>query len=294
MDNPFSQGKELWKLVFSTRYKNIKKFEDYFDERCLAISSHEIESETVESMSEDLWLVEVYFAEKILSPELPNDLLGYIEPNSIICEHVKNEDWTNIAASSLGEIQTNKFHIIRSAEALIDNKIPIILDLTRAFGTGEHATTLGCLSALESLPKDSMQNIIDIGTGTGILAIAAKKLWPHASVVGSDIDQVAVDVAKHHATINDVEIEFIRADGAVAFVGSRKYDIVLANILARPLIEIAADIGLLVNDGAIVILSGFLENQMEEVLKSYEEVGFTKLSDFISDRWVTLMLEMKK
>ena len=288
MTNPFQQSPELWLLAFATKYKNISAFEDSFEKKALAISSHEIASTTVEAMPDDEWMMEVYFGEEpsknIISSELSNLV------DSIAITRVENKDWTDIAASSLGEITTGKFHIIRSSDAISSNLIPIILDLTRAFRTGEHATTMGCVEALESYSGSTPREILDIGTGTGILAIAAKKLWPDAEVTATDIDAVAIDVARHHAEINNVVLKLHVLDGVTDLGSSSKYDIVLANILARPLIEMAEDITSLVNGGGVIILSGFLENQMQEIVESYNKYSFSMVNYLNKNNWITLIL----
>ena len=270
MTNPFKQPEKLWLLAFSTKYKHISSFEELFDEKTLAISSHEITSETVEAMPDDSWMMEIYFSEKPGQNIIPKELHNVVDQDSIKITKVQNKDWTDRALSSLGEIKTEKFHIIRSSDAMLSGLIPIILNLTRAFGTGEHATTIGCLEALELHTDKKVRKVLDIGTGTGILAIAAKKLWPNSEVLATDIDAVAIEVAKEHAHTNNVVLKFEVMDGVKNLGITQKFDIVLANILARPLIEMVQDITELVEDGGVVILSGFLENQMHDIIGHLE------------------------
>ncbi len=293
MTNPFSQTEELWLLAFATQYQHVSLFEDFFDEKVLAISSHEITSETVDAMPDDEWMVEVYFGEEPKQDIIPKNLRDLIKSGSILITKVENKDWTDRALSSLGEIKTDKFHIIRSSDASSSNLIPIVLNLTRAFGTGEHATTIGCLEALELYSSKAVNRVLDVGTGTGILAIAAKKLWSNAEVVATDIDAVAIEVAKDHAQTNDVDLELVVMDGVENLDVSAKYDIVLANILARPLIEMAASIARLVDDGGVIILSGFLENQMQAIVESYVKCELSVASHFNKNNWVTLILTKK-
>ena len=291
MNNPFAQSEELWLLSFATKYKNIHIFEDFFEEKSLAVSSHEISSETVDSMPEDDWMVEVYFGEKPDAKIIPDHLKALLIKESITITKVENKDWTDAALSSLGEIKTNMFHIIRTEEYERSNLIPIILNLTRAFGTGEHATTMGCLESLESYADKKIANVLDIGTGTGILAIAAKKLWPNSNVVATDIDMVAIDVTKAHAKANEVELEMLVMDGVADLGLDKKYDIILANILARPLVEMAGNIAVLTCADGVVILSGFLENQMEDILKEYESRGLAYVRHLNKNNWITLILK---
>lgn len=289
MTNPFQQSKELWLLSFSTKFQHLEMFEEFFDEKVLAISSHEIHSETVESMPDDLWVVEIYLSKN--SNIIPATLRNLIDQDSIKIRKVENKDWTDRAISSLGEIKTNKFHIIRSSDATTSNLIPIILNLTRAFGTGEHATTIGCLEGLESYSHKDVQNVLDIGTGTGVLAIAAKKLWPMAEVLATDIDAVAIEVAKEHADTNKVKLAFKVMDGVESLDVKQKYDIILANILARPLIEMSKHIAALVNLGGVVILSGFLENQKNDILEHYTKYNLSEVHSCNKNNWITLILK---
>ena len=290
MTNPFYQPEQLWLLAFATKYKHVSAFEDLFEEEALAVSSHEITSETVDAMPDDEWMMEIYFGAEPIIEIMPADLKRCIEPGSVKITKVENKDWTDIAASSLGEIKTQKFHIIRSNEVVDSGLIPVILDLTRAFGTGEHATTMGCIEALELYSDKKIDKVLDIGTGTGILAIASKKLWSDAEVMATDIDAVAIDVATHHADINNVELKLQVVDGVSSFDKKDQYDIVLANILARPLIEMAENITSLVKDGGMIILSGFLENQMQEIVVHYTKHNLSIVRHFNKNNWITLIL----
>lgn len=290
LSNPFEQSEELWLLSLATKYRNIHIFEDFFEEKSLAVSSHELSSQTVDSMPEDDWMVEIYFGAKPDVDIIPDSLKNLLKVDSTTITKVEHKDWTEVALSSLGEIKTNMFHIVRSSEYEASNLIPILLNLTRAFGTGEHATTMGCLESLESYADKEIFHVLDIGTGTGILAIAAKKLWPHANVVATDIDAVAIEITGDHALSNNVALEMFVMDGVTNLGLDRKYDMILANILARPLIEMSPHISALVKQGGIAILSGFLENQMSDVLKEYEAHGLAYVSHLNKNNWITLVL----
>lgn len=286
--NPFRQPEELWILSLRTKYKYVIAIEDFFEEKTLAVSSHEISSKTVDSMPDDEWEVEIYFPLEPKDDIIPQDLQNFIETDSIKITKIENKDWTEASLASLGEIKTEKFHIIRSSESTVQPElIPIILNLSRAFGTGEHATTMGCLEALERSVDMNPKRVLDIGTGTGILAIAAKKLWPEAQVIATDIDPIAIEVAQHHAHENGVELEFIVADGTSQI--ENKYDIILANILARPLIEMARDISSLIADKGIVILSGFLDNQKQEILFTYQKYNLSLVTCLEKNQWIILV-----
>ncbi len=284
MNNPFAQPEEIWRIFFTTEYKHIKVFEDEFEESTIAISSHEISSQTIEAMDEDIWAVELYFNRPVSREIIPKELLSYLEIDSIKIEKLENKDWVADAANSLVDIKTQRFYITRDTKQC-DDLIPVIINITRAFGTGEHATTIGCVEALELYSGKAASNILDIGTGTGILAICAKKLWPKAQVVGTDIDPVAIEVAKEHGKLNVVDIEF-----GISINSGLQFDIILANILARPLIEMASNIASITNINGIVILSGFLENQLPEIIAEYVKHGLSHVEVINKNKWITLIL----
>lgn len=169
------------------------------------------------------------------------------------------------------------------------NKHKIIIEASRAFGTGEHQTTQGCVEAIESLQTEKYNHIIDIGTGTGILAIVASKIWPQASVIGSDIEDVAVEISKLHAKTNNINASFIICDGAPKL--DQKTNLIISNILARPLISMAPDFRSIISDEGKVILSGFLHYQLPSVLEAYINNQFTPLSIINKNNWITLILK---
>ena len=174
------------------------------------------------------------------------------------------------------------------------------LDPGRAFGTGQHATTSGCLAALDRLERKGTRfgNIADIGTGTGLLAFAALRLWPEAKCIATDIDPVAIDVARDNAAINGVklghgagELLLAAADGmdSPLLAARAPFDLIIANILAGPLIELAPEFVRALASGGTVILAGLLDTQATPVATAYEELGLT-LAERASGEWPVLIL----
>jgi ribosomal protein L11 methyltransferase len=178
--------------------------------------------------------------------------------------------------------------------------VPFEIDAGLAFGTGQHATTSGCLDALDRLEREGARftNIADIGTGTGLLAFAALALWPEAKCIASDIDGQAIDVARDNAAINGVklghgpgELLLTVADGmnSPLLTARAPFDLIIANILAGPLVELAPDFANALTAGGKVILAGLLETQADTVIAAYEELGLT-LRDRGSGEWPVLVL----
>jgi ribosomal protein L11 methyltransferase len=289
MSNVFQQYKDLWYMSFMTEYQHVQKFEDFLEELSIATSSREIFSRTVEAFSHDLWEVGAYFTFKPDKDVIDTELLKFIDDKSISIMKVEDKDWTLTALAALGDIKTNKFHIMRSNKEKCDDRlISIIINLTRAFGTGEHATTMGCMEAIESFHDIEVKNILDLGTGTGVLAIAAKKLWPVAHVVATDIDEVAIEVTKEHVMLNDVDVECFVADGVME-LRYRKFDIIVANILARPLMDMSESICAILRPKGRLIVSGFLETQME-VVERYISMGCVCERIINRNTWITAIL----
>jgi len=179
--------------------------------------------------------------------------------------------------------------------------IPFEIDAGLAFGTGQHATTAGCLEALDRLETGGRRfaNIADIGTGTGLLAFAALALWPSAKCIATDIDPIAIDVSRDNAAINGVklghgpgELLLCEADGmdSAMLAARAPFDLIIANILAGPLIDLAPDFGQALAPGGTIILAGLLDAQADAVADAYEKLGF-KLADPGSGEWPVLVLE---
>jgi len=174
------------------------------------------------------------------------------------------------------------------------------IDAGLAFGTGQHATTSGCLAALDKLEREGARftNVADIGTGTGLLAFAALELWPDAKCIATDIDPIAIDVARENAVINGVplgmhagELVLAVAEGMDSPLLSARapFDLIIANILAGPLIELAPDFAGALTPGGKIILAGLLDGQVDRVLSAYDASGFTPVNRS-SGEWPVLVL----
>ena len=175
------------------------------------------------------------------------------------------------------------------------------IDAGLAFGTGQHDTTAGCLAALDRLELSGAKfaNVADIGTGTGLLAFAAVALWPDAKAIATDIDPVSIEVTEENAVINRVtlghgagELLLAVADGMdhPLITARAPYDLLIANILSGPLIELAPSFAKSVTPGATLVLAGLLDTQADAVIESYNAEGMT-LVDRGAGEWSVLILE---
>jgi ribosomal protein L11 methyltransferase len=188
------------------------------------------------------------------------------------------EDWVALSQEGLEPIREGRFVVHTSAHPVdaSEGGRAFLIDAGRAFGTGHHATTSGCLAMLDGLAGERFESVIDFGTGTGLLAFAARVLWPEARVTGTDIDPVAVEVAEVNAAANGIDgVAWLVADGArsATIEAGAPYDLLIANILAGPLSAMAPEIAALAAPGATIVLSGLLATQAEAVIASWAECG---------------------
>ena len=213
---------------------------------------------------------------------------------TVILERVPARDWVGENQAGFPPLRAGRFFIFGShyRGAVPRAAIPIVIDAATAFGTGEHATTRGCLLAMD-LPVRRPRAVLDMGCGTGILAIAAAKRW-RRQVLACDIDREAVRVTSINARRNQVA-RSIRAGMASGYarrsIARRApFDLVFANILARPLIAMAPDLARVLRSGGIAILSGLLSRQAPAVLAAHRAQGLYLVSRIALEGWHTLVV----
>ncbi|WP_313537145.1 50S ribosomal protein L11 methyltransferase [Sphingomonas sp.] len=195
-------------------------------------------------------------------------------------EALTAQDWVTLSQEGLEPIREGRFVVHTSAHPVEapEGGRAFLIDAGRAFGTGHHATTSGCLAMLDGLSDRQFANIIDVGTGTGLLAFAGAHLWPEAKVMATDIDPAAVDVTRENAVANGIEdVDLIVADGALsdAITAKAPYDLVIANILAGPLVSMAPELAAIAAPNATIVLAGLLETQRAQVVEAFEACGCT-------------------
>jgi ribosomal protein L11 methyltransferase len=243
-----------------------------------------------------LWEVGAYFT------EVPDDIaLTLMSAAFGAAEFAVSElpdiDWVAHVRRELKPVEAGRFYVYGSHDAYTvpADRIGLLIEAAMAFGTGHHGTTLGCLQALDTLATKGFRakNVIDVGCGTAVLAMAAAKLWPE-TMLASDIDQVAVDVAQANVIANDLQGR-IHCLEAVGFehpdIRARApFDLIFANILKGPLISLAPDMGQYAAPGGLAILSGLLNTQAEDVLAAYTTQGFEVAARNEIGDWTTLVL----
>jgi ribosomal protein L11 methyltransferase len=198
--------------------------------------------------------------------------------------------------AALTPVDAGRFRVHGSHDrgSVPGNRIGLEIEAALAFGTGHHGTTRGCLMGLDALAKrGKYRRILDIGTGTGVLAIAAARAW-HVPVLATDIDPLAVAAARGNARLNRAgpAIEAIRADGLSArrIRDGAPYDLIFANILLGPLVRMAAPMAQLAAPGARIVLSGLLPTHAHAALAAYRAQGLTLDKRIPLDGWMTLIM----
>jgi ribosomal protein L11 methyltransferase len=247
----------------------------------------------------DEWLIHAYFDHEPEAQELY--ALRALGRGQLHVEQLGEADWVTMSQAGLQPIRAGRFYVhtpmYRSAPP---DAIPFEIDASLAFGTGQHATTAGCLAALDRLEREGAHfaNIADIGTGTGLLGFAALALWPEAKCIAADIDAVAIDVARENAAINHVklghgagELLLAVADGMDSpMLASRSpFDLIIANILAGPLIDLAPEFARSLTRGGTVVLAGLLDTQADRVVVAYDKLGLS-VQDRGGGEWPVLVL----
>ena len=244
-----------------------------------------------------LWEVGGYF-------EAPPDetalavLAAAMGARPFVVSEVPETDWVAHVRRELAPVEAGRFFVYGSHDA---DKVPhgcepLLIEAAMAFGTGHHGTTLGCLRALDRLATEGFagKNVVDVGCGTAVLAMAAARIWPEP-VLASDIDEVAVEVAAANVSANglDGRVTCVEAAGFdhPALSAAAPFDLVFANILKGPLVALAPDMAAAMQPGGYAILSGILNEQADDVIAVYAQVGINLVHREQIVDWTTLTLQ---
>ena len=269
-------------------------------EAVLALLDQAIQAISAFETAPNEWRIDAYPQAPALTPELSARLVLAAAAAGgtlidIVEENLADRDWLGENQLAFPPLRIGRFFVYGSHHqgGVPAGAIGIALDAATAFGTGEHPSTRGCLAALEILTRRRpIRHPLDIGTGTGILAIAAAKLL-RRPVRASDIDAGSVAVARHNIARNRVA-KLVRVERASGYrdrlLRRRAYDLILANILARPLALMAADLARYLAPGGHAVLSGLLARQEPIVLSPHRSLGLVLERRIVIDGWSTLIL----
>ena len=228
------------------------------------------------------------------------------EPPNLVAEQLPDDDWVTKSQQGLEPIRAGRFYVHTpdrppAAEPGIRS---FAIPASQAFGTGQHATTAGCLTMLSEMKRRGLapRRIADIGTGTGLLAFAALDLWPRAHAVASDIDPVCGPVLAENAAANGFAIGARAGQLAIAIAAGMDdpllracgpYDLLIANILAGPLVELAPDFAAAIPPRGNLLLAGLLATQERAVRAAYRREGFHIVSRLVNGDWSILWLRRR-
>ncbi|WP_428152497.1 50S ribosomal protein L11 methyltransferase [Brevundimonas sp.] len=209
-------------------------------------------------------------------------------------EPLADADWLAMSLSGLPPVRAGRFFVYGAHDQgrVPPNAVNLKIDAGAAFGTGHHGTTVGCLVAYDELLKrERFEKVLDVGCGTGVLAIAAARTGA-ALAVGTDIDAPSVRIANENAKLNQANAKFVHASGLndMKVRAGAPYDLVFANILAPPLVALSQDIKMSLRIGGVAILSGLLRTQERRVSAAYLSRGFRLERRIHRDAWSALVL----
>jgi ribosomal protein L11 methyltransferase len=265
---------------------------------------------TSEGMPDDPddWRLDAYFEGKPDAATIAaiRALVPSATPVKARPERVVDADWVTLSQAGLEPVRAGRFFVHTAAhppspEPGVRN---FLVEASRAFGTGHHETTTGCLMLLDAMRRRGarVDNLIDLGTGTGLLAFAGMHLWPRAYATATDIDPVAIEVTAENAALNGVplglgmgRLALTVADGADDPLVQRRapYDLVIANILAGPLIDLAPDIAAIAGVKSQLVLAGLLGTQAQAVARAYRRQGYRLAERLDLGDWAILRLRKR-
>ncbi len=266
---------------------------NFFGEEDYAIATTEVDEKN------DVWEASIYLMaeeEAEVHERLREMLAADFSSLEIAREVIPDIDWIAKSLEGLTPVRAGRFlvHGSHDRDKVQVNDLAIEIDAGQAFGTGHHGTTAGCLEMIADVTRaERPRNALDLGTGSGVLAIAVRRLLP-IPVLATDIDPIAVRVAKENARRNGIAtgIEFRVAPGfhSTAFGQYGPFDLIIANILARPLMKMAPQLVANLSSGGSVILSGILASQRWKVIAAYNGAGLKHVRTIWRNGWVTIHL----
>lgn len=247
-----------------------------------------------EDEDHDVWRIDAFPTEAEQQDAIRRVLAGY-PALRVTTEVLADADWLAMALSGLPPVRAGRFFVYGAHDRGLApaSTINLRIEAGAAFGTGHHGTTVGCLLAYDELLKRRrFKRVLDVGCGTGVLAIAAARTGTPVAV-GTDIDRVSVRIANENAKLNAARAKFVHAWGLnhSAVRNDGPYDLVFANILAPPLVALSHDIKTALAPGGLAILSGLLRTQERRVLAAYTSKGFRLVRRLHRDAWATLVLK---
>jgi ribosomal protein L11 methyltransferase len=299
---------ENWKVTLPCTRQEAEALSEQDDIMAMLSPLPTFVMQETEAFNDLKWELLAYYSEKPTKAVIAQiqAFLPSAKKAKAVIECLPDTDWLVESQQGLKPVTAGRFYVHTASN---QNLIPsgakaFQIEASQAFGTGGHETTYGCLAMLDTMKRQGKRfdHIADIGTGTGLLAFAAAHLWPRAYVTASDIDPVSIDVTIENAHVNAVLLG--QAPGRVALCVATgtdhemiqrraDYDLVIANILAGPLIELAPSFAAIMREGGSLILAGLLNTQAEGLIKAYRATGFQLIERNDNGDWPCLRLMLR-
>lgn len=295
-----NSARGLWQISFEVDAAPPLPLLESLEESALSVSVFEAAAN--EDQETTRWRVELLRENEPDDDELVDELGMFLAPQGLEAEELAvaflpHEQWLARSAMPREAMQVGRFHIHGRDEAHLvrPGQIGLAIDAGMAFGSGEHASTMGCLQAFDRLLRHHrFGNALDLGCGSGILAIAAAKAL-RRRVLASDYDPLAVEVTRDNAAFNRVStrIDAVTAEGYehTRIRRGRPFDLIFANILADPLCDLAGDLKRHLRPGGYAILAGLLDRQAERVVEAHRRQGLRLYRQLNLNPWSTLVLK---
>lgn len=302
------QQPELWTIRITCKPLQVETIEEAFEGEALAISTYDPPRSEVSAVEV---LVDgqppLAFVTDRLAPAFPDHVFETLASGAALPENtigieitaVGNLDWLKKVAEDFPPLPIARWTVYGAAhkDKVGKARLPLQIDATSAFGTGEHPTTRGCLLLLDQLllvhPKASNWNMLDMGCGSGILAMAFSKACG-GRALGVDMEEQSVEIANENARANGLEalnrFEVSMGYALPLITENGPYDLIMANIFADPLCEMAGDLRRHLKPGGFAILSGILTTQAAAVIAAHEAQGLVLDQNMISGEWSALAL----
>ncbi|MEL6370951.1 MAG: 50S ribosomal protein L11 methyltransferase [Pseudomonadota bacterium] len=296
--------KVTWSGPRSTMESGAVLFEEAFGDLASAVGVKKADGDNPDDPTKD-WTLEAYFTdppeiEAVISALTAFDS-EWADISAATVEELPDLDWVAHSLEGLGIVEAGRFVLygVHDEDRLPERSdiVPIRIDANQAFGTGHHPTTEGCLTLLSRLADLPPASVLDLGTGSAVLAIAATKVWKQP-ILATDIDGTSIDIARENAGLNGVadKIRFEVADGFdhEAITSAAPFDFIFANILAGPLKEFAPSMAEHLSHNGRVMLAGLMTDQEEGVIAAYEANGFEVLNRIHHATWPCLLLVKRR
>lgn len=252
------------------------------------------------------WVLEGWYPKKPGKAQKEALASLFAEAPPIEVEKLGDEDWLALSQAGAEPIRAGLFHVHTPEHPEDPDAIDFVIPAAQAFGTGQHRTTAGCLEMLGAMKARGVvaRNVADIGTGTGLLGFAALALWPRTTCTASDIDEICAEVVAENAALNGIslgagpgEMTMVIAPGMddPLLQARAPYDLLIANILAGPLVELAPDFAASVSPGGSVVLAGLLAGEQERaVRRACIRAGFRPVARLQRGDWTILWLRRRR